>query len=98
MGADFGQEGEKEGCAVVVLVRSDPRDTRRIIMASIITYRKMVQNIRWAAGHNIFAVSLAAGVLALCGIRLMLAVGAVPTSASKVALAIDTQLLKRIKL
>ncbi|MCC4299047.1 hypothetical protein [Aurantimonas coralicida] len=101
-GQASGKKGGKKtallATADVVLERSHPRATRRIIMASRTTYRKMVQNLRWAAGHNIFAASLAAGFLALCGVRLTLAVDAVPTSASKVALAIDTQLLKRIKL
>ena len=48
----------------VVLVRSDPRDVPRIIALSRATYRKMVQNLWWAAGYNIVAIPLAAGVLA----------------------------------
>jgi Cu2+-exporting ATPase len=51
----------------IVLVRSDPRDIPRIITLSRATYRKMVQNLWWAAGCNIFAISLAAGVLAPWG-------------------------------
>jgi P-type Cu2+ transporter len=47
----------------VVLVRSDPRDVPRIIALSRASYRKMVQNQWWAAGY-IFAIPLAAGVLA----------------------------------
>jgi len=47
----------------VVLVRSDPRDVPRIIALSRATYRKMVQNLWWAAGYNVFAIPLAAGVL-----------------------------------
>ena len=61
----------------IVLVRSDPRDIPRIIALSRATYRKMVQNLWWAAGYNIFAIPLAAGVLAPWGILLTPAVGAV---------------------
>ena len=43
----------------VVLVRSDPRDVPRIIELSRATYRKMVQNLWWAAGYNIVAIPLA---------------------------------------
>ena len=48
----------------VVLVRSDPRDVPRIIALSRASYRKMMQNLWWAAGYNIVAIPLAAGVLA----------------------------------
>ncbi|TMQ23021.1 MAG: heavy metal translocating P-type ATPase, partial [Deltaproteobacteria bacterium] len=54
----------------IVLVRSDPRDIPRIVTLSRATYRKMVQNLWWAAGYNIFAIPLAAGVLASRGILL----------------------------
>jgi P-type Cu2+ transporter len=60
----------------VVLVRSDPRDVPRIIALSKASYRKMVQNLWWAAGYNIVALPLAAGVLAGQGIVLHPAVGA----------------------
>jgi P-type Cu2+ transporter len=46
----------------VVLVRSDPRDVVRIIDLSRATYRKMLQNLWWAAGYNVVAIPLAAGV------------------------------------
>ncbi|MDA8260667.1 MAG: heavy metal translocating P-type ATPase [Betaproteobacteria bacterium] len=82
----------------IVLVRSDPRDIPRIITLSRATYRKMVQNLWWAAGYNIFAIPLAAGVLAPWGILLTPAVGAVLMSASTVVVAINAQLLKRVKL
>jgi P-type Cu2+ transporter len=82
----------------IVLVRSDPRDIPRIITLSRATYRKMVQNLWWAAGYNIFAIPLAAGVLAPWGILLTPAVGAVLMSASTVVVAINAQLLKRAKL
>lgn len=82
----------------IVLVRSDPRDIPRIITLSRVTYRKMLQNLWWAAGYNIFAIPLAAGVLASWGILLTPALGAVLMSASTVVVAINAQLLKRVQL
>ena len=82
----------------VVLVRNDPRDIVRIIRLSRATYRKMVQNLWWAAGYNIVAIPLAAGVLAWAGILLVPAVGAVLMSASTVIVAINAQLLRRLEL
>ena len=82
----------------IVLVRSDPRDVPRIIALSRATYRKMVQNLWWAAGYNIFAIPLAAGVLAPWGIVLPAAVGAVLMSLSTVIVAINAQLLRRARL
>jgi P-type Cu2+ transporter len=82
----------------IVLVRSDPRDIPRIVTLSAATYRKMVQNLWWAAGYNIFAIPLAAGVLATWGILLTPAVGAVLMSASTVVVAINAQFLKRAEL
>jgi Cu2+-exporting ATPase len=82
----------------IVLVRSDPRDIPRIITLSRATYRKMIQNLWWAAGYNIVAIPLAAGVLAGWGILLTPAVGAVFMSASTVVVAINAQLLKRTAL
>ena len=82
----------------IVLVRSDPRDIPRIVTLSRATYRKMVQNLWWAAGYNIFAIPLAAGVLAGQGILLSPAFGAVLMSLSTVIVAINAQLLKRVRL
>ena len=82
----------------VVLVRSDPRDVPRIIALSKATYRKMVQNLWWAAGYNIFAIPLAAGVLAPFGIVLPAAMGAVLMSLSTVIVAVNAQLLRRARL
>jgi P-type Cu2+ transporter len=82
----------------VVLVRSDPRDVPRIVRLSRASYRKMVQNLWWAAGYNIIAIPLAAGVLAWAGILLAPAVGAVLMSASTVIVAINAQLLRRVEL
>ena len=82
----------------VVLVRSDPRDVPRIIALSRASYRKMVQNLWWAAGYNILAIPLAAGVLAGKGILLAPAFTAVLMSASTVIVAINAQLLRRVRL
>jgi P-type Cu2+ transporter len=82
----------------IVLVRSDPRDVPRIIRLSSATYRKMIQNLWWAAGYNIVAIPLAAGVLAAWGIVLSPAIGAVLMSASTVIVAINAQLLRRTRL
>ncbi|HOC19644.1 MAG TPA: HAD-IC family P-type ATPase, partial [Vicinamibacterales bacterium] len=79
----------------VVLVRSDPRDVARIVALSRASYRKMVQNLWWAAGYNVVAIPLAAGVLAPWGIVLSPAVGAVLMSASTVIVAANAQLLRR---
>ena len=82
----------------IVLVRSDPRDVPRIITLSRASYRKMMQNLWWAAGYNIFAIPLAAGALAKWGFVLSPAVGAVLMSASTVIVAINAQLLRRTRL
>ncbi|HEU5040147.1 MAG TPA: HAD-IC family P-type ATPase, partial [Gemmatimonadales bacterium] len=79
----------------IVLVRSDPRDVPRIVQLSRASYRKMVQNLWWAAGYNVVAIPLAAGVLADQGILLSPAVGAVLMSLSTVIVAVNAQLLRR---
>jgi Cu2+-exporting ATPase len=80
--------------ADVVLVQSNPLDVLSVIDLSRKTYRKMIQNLWWAAGYNIVAIPLAAGVLAPLGILLSPAVGAVLMSASTVIVAINAQLLR----
>jgi Cu2+-exporting ATPase len=82
----------------VVLVRSDPRDVARIVRLSRATYRKMVQNLWWAAGYNVVAIPLAAGLLAPWGLVLGPAVGAVLMSASTVIVALNAQLLRRARM
>jgi Cu2+-exporting ATPase len=82
----------------VVLVRDDPRDVPRIIALSKAAYRKMIQNLWWAAGYNVVAIPLAAGVLAPWGILLHPAVGAILMSLSTVVVAVNAQLLRRAQL
>ncbi|QQK76148.1 copper-translocating P-type ATPase [Salicibibacter cibarius] len=80
--------------ADVVLVNSDPLDVVSIVDLSKVTYRKMIQNLWWAAGYNIVAIPLAAGVLAGWGFLLDPAIGAVLMSLSTVIVAINAQMLK----
>lgn len=80
--------------ADVILARSDPRDAVRIVALAQATYRKMMQNLWWAAGYNIVAIPLAAGVLAGSGIILSPAVGAVLMSLSTVIVSINARLLR----
>lgn len=80
--------------ADVVLVNSNPKDVVDLISLSKNTYRKMVQNLWWAAGYNIFAIPLAAGILAPIGIVLSPAVGAVLMSLSTIVVAINAKLLR----
>ncbi|MGW8266062.1 MAG: heavy metal translocating P-type ATPase, partial [Longimicrobiales bacterium] len=82
----------------IVLVRNDPRDVPRIVRLSRATYRKMIQNLWWAAGYNILAIPLAAGVLFSWGVLLHPAVGAVLMSMSTVIVALNAQLLRRAPL
>jgi Cu2+-exporting ATPase len=84
--------------AGVVLASSDPRGVTGVIRLSRATYRKMVQNLAWAAGYNVVAIPLAAGVLAWAGITLSPAIGAVLMSASTIVVALNAQLLRRVRL
>ncbi len=84
--------------AGVILASSDPRAVLSIIELSHASYRKMQQNLWWAAGYNIAAVPLAAGVLAPVGFVMPMAVGAILMSASTVIVALNAQLLRRTDL
>jgi P-type Cu2+ transporter len=82
----------------IVLAQPDPRAIPRTFTLSRATYRKMVQNLWWAAGYNIVAIPLAAGVLAEWGVLLTPALGAVLMSASTVIVAINAHVLRRAEL
>jgi Cu2+-exporting ATPase len=84
--------------AGVVLASSDPRGVDSVITLSRATYRKMLQNLGWAAGYNILAIPLAAGAFAWAGLTLSPAVGAVLMSLSTVVVAFNAQLLRRLHL
>lgn len=81
--------------AGIALASDDPRAVQQVITLSRASYRKMIQNLAWAAGYNIAAIPLAAGVLAPVGFVLPPAVGAVLMSASTIVVAANAQLLRR---
>jgi Cu2+-exporting ATPase len=84
--------------AGVVLAGSDPRAVLSVIELSRASYRKMVQNLAWATGYNLLSVPLAAGILAGVGFVLSPAAGAVLMSLSTIVVALNAQLLRRIRL
>jgi Cu2+-exporting ATPase len=84
--------------AGVVLASSDPRGVVGVIRLSNASYRKMIQNLGWAAGYNVIALPLAAGALAWAGISLSPAIGAILMSASTIVVALNAQLLRRVRL
>ncbi len=81
--------------ADIILVKNDPRDVPVVIEMSRKTYSKMYQNLWWAAGYNIFAIPLAAGVLASYGFILSPAIGALLMSLSTVIVAANSQTLRK---
>ncbi len=86
------------GSAGVILASSDPRSVLSVIELSRAGYRKMAQNLWWAAGYNLISVPLAAGILAPVGFVLPMSVGAILMSASTVVVALNAQLLRRLDL
>ncbi len=83
--------------AGIILVQSNPLDVVKIIALSRASYRKMVQNLWWAAGYNIIALPLAAGVLAPWGVNISPAFGALLMSLSTVIVAINAQFLRNTR-
>ena len=81
--------------ADIVLVKNNPRDVAKVRDLSQKTYSKMMQNLWWAAGYNIIAIPLAAGVLNSIGIVLPPAVGALIMSLSTVIVALNSQTLRK---
>jgi Cu2+-exporting ATPase len=84
--------------AGVILASDDPRSVLSVIELSRQSYRKMKQNLWWAAGYNLISVPLAAGVLAPIGFILPMEVGALLMSASTVVVALNAQLLRKLDL
>lgn len=84
--------------ADLILVQNNPLDVVRLVKLSRASYRKMQENLVWAAGYNVFAIPLAAGVLAPIGILLSPAVGALLMSLSTVVVAVNAQFLRRVDL
>ncbi|WNZ30425.1 MAG: copper-translocating P-type ATPase [Candidatus Bathyarchaeota archaeon] len=81
--------------ADIILVRNDPRDVVKVVNLSRKTYSKMIQNLWWAAGYNIFAIPLAAGILYNFGIIVSPAIGALLMSISTVIVAVNSQTLRK---
>ena len=84
--------------AGVILASDDPRSVLSVIRLSRASYRKMKQNLWWAAGYNLLSVPLAAGVLAPIGFVLPMSVGAILMSLSTIVVALNAQLLRRLDL
>ncbi|MFJ3958357.1 heavy metal translocating P-type ATPase [Arthrobacter sp. NPDC090010] len=84
--------------AGVVLAGNDPRAVLSMVDLSRAGYRKMWQNLLWATGYNVLSVPLAAGVLAFAGVVLSPAAGAVLMSLSTIVVALNAQLLRRVRL
>jgi len=84
--------------AGVVLAGNDPRAVLSMLDLSTASYRKMWQNLLWATGYNVISVPLAAGVLAFAGIVPSPAAGAIMMSASTIVVALNAQLLRRLRL
>lgn len=84
--------------AGIILVKNDPRDIVKIIRLSQLTYQKMIQNLFWAAGYNVVAIPLAAGVLAYWGFFLQPAIAAALMSLSTVIVAVNAVFLRTRKL
>jgi Cu2+-exporting ATPase len=84
--------------AGVVLASDDPRGAVAVRRLSEASYRKMIQNLVWAAGYNVLAIPLAAGVLAWAGFVLPPAVGAIAMSVSTIVVAANAQLLRGVDL
>ncbi|MFF2372144.1 heavy metal translocating P-type ATPase [Agromyces sp. NPDC058110] len=84
--------------AGVILASDDPRSVLSVIELSRASYRKMKQNLWWAAGYNLISVPLAAGVLAPIGFVLPMAVGAILMSLSTIVVAVNAQFLRRLDL
>ncbi|KQO10231.1 ATPase [Agreia sp. Leaf244] len=84
--------------AGVILAGDDPRSVVSVIDLSKASYRKMTQNLWWAAGYNLLSVPLAAGVLAPIGFVLPMEIGALLMSLSTIVVALNAQLLRRIDL
>lgn len=78
----------------IILVRSNPLDAVYIVKLSKSTYRKMVENLAWGTGYNVFALPIAAGILYAYGILLTPAAGAILMSASTIIVAFNSRFLR----
>ena len=81
--------------AGLILVKDDPSAVAEALALSARSQGKMRQNLFWAAGYNILAIPLAAGVFMPIGLVLSPALGAVLMSLSTIIVAVNAQLLRR---
>lgn len=85
--------------ADIVLMKNNPLDVVKAISLSRKTNAKMVQNLVWATGYNVFAIPLAAGVLyPSFGILLRPEWAALLMSASSIIVVFNALLLRRTRL
>jgi len=82
----------------IVLVKNNPMDVVKIIQLSRKTDSKMKQNLAWAAGYNIIAIPVAAGVLYPWGVLLRPEWGALLMSASSVIVVVNALMLRKTRL
>ena len=81
--------------AGLILVKDDPLAVSGALALSARSQSKMRQNLFWAAGYNVLAIPLAAGVFMPLGLVLSPAIGAVLMSLSTIIVAANAQLLRR---
>ena len=84
--------------AEIVLVKDNPSDVVKAIRLSQKTNSKMKQNLAWAAGYNIVAIPMAAGILFPFGILLRPEWAALLMSASSVIVVANALLLRKTRL
>jgi Cu2+-exporting ATPase len=82
--------------ADVVLMKSDPFDVVGAIGLSRVTLRKMHQNLWWAAGYNVVAFPVAAGVF--FPLTISPEVAAIAMSGSSLLVAANALLLRRAQI
>ena len=81
--------------AGIVLISDDPMAVVRAVKLSKRVRAKSLQNLWWAAGYNILAIPLAAGLFMPLGLVLTPALGAVLMSLSTLIVAINAQTLRK---
>lgn len=85
--------------ADIVLMKNNPLDVVKAISLSRKTNAKMVQNLIWATGYNVFAIPTAAGILyPSLGILLKPEWAALLMSASSVIVVFNALLLRKAQL
>lgn len=82
----------------IVLTQSNPQHIVRLIVLSRKVYAKMLQNLWWALGYNVFAIPAAAGLFLPWGISLSPAIGAMLMSLSSVIVVINAMTLRKTKI